>query len=85
MELVRSMFVHNLSEDVSQQLDRAEQSSSLEKVIGAEDNQPLELQFNADKEDGALGQLDANHSSTRRARSLTEKGRLTKYWDQIET
>ena len=81
VELVRSMFVHNLSEDVSQQLDRAEQSSSLEKVIGAEDNQPLELQFNADKEDGALGQLDANHSSTRRARSLTEKGRLTKYWD----
>ena len=81
MELVRSMFVHNLSEDVSQQLDRAEQSSSLEKVIGAEDNQPLELQFNADKEDGALGQLDANDSSTRRARSLTEKGRLTKYWD----
>ena len=81
VELVRSMFVHNLSEDVSQQLDRAEQSSSLEKVIGAEDNQPLELQFNAEKEDGALGQLDANHSSTRRARSLTEKGRLTKYWD----
>ena len=29
------MYVHNLSEDVSQQLDRAEQSSSLEKVIGA--------------------------------------------------
>ena len=35
MELVRRMYVHNLSEDVSQQLDRAEQSSSLEKVIGA--------------------------------------------------
>ena len=75
MELVRSMFVHNLSEDVSQQLDRAEQSSSLEKVIGAEDNQPLELQFNADKEDGALGQLDLYHCRIRRKRSLTEKGR----------
>ena len=35
MELVRRIYVHNLSEDVSQQLDRAEQSSSLEKVIGA--------------------------------------------------
>ena len=35
MELARRMYVHNLSEDVSQQLDRAEQSSSLEKVIGA--------------------------------------------------
>ena len=81
MELVRGISVHDLSEDVSQQLDRGKQSSSLENVIGAEGNEPLELQFNADKEDGALGQLDANHSSTRRARSLTEKGRLTKYWD----
>ena len=72
VELVRRISVHDLSEDVSQQL---------ENVIGTEGNEPLELQFNADKEDGALGQLDANHSSTRRARSLTEKGRLTKYWD----
>ena len=46
----------------------------MENVIGAEGNQPLELQSNADK-DGALGQLDANHSRTRRTRSLTEKGR----------
>ena len=35
----------------------------------------MELQFNADKEDGALGQLHANHSRTRRTRSLTQKGR----------
>ena len=69
------MSVHDLSEDVSQQLDRGKQSSSLENVIGAEGNQPLELQSNADKEDGALGLLDANHSRTRRTRSLTEKGR----------
>ena len=69
------MSVHDLSEDVSQQLDRGKQSSSLENVIGAEGNQPLELESNADKEDGALGLLDANHSRTRRTRSLTEKGR----------
>ena len=64
-----------MSEDVSQQLDRGKQSSSLENLIGAEGNQPLELQFNADKEDGALGQVDANHSSIRRTRSRTEKRR----------
>ena len=68
------MPAHDLSEDVSQQLDRGKQSSSLENVIGAEGNQPLELQFNSGKEDGALGQMDANHSRTRRTRSLTEKG-----------
>ena len=43
-------------------------------VIGAEGNQPLELPFNPDK-DGALGQLDADHSRARRTRSLTERGR----------
>ena len=75
MELVRRMSVHHLGEDVSQQLDRGKPSSSLENATGAEDNQPLELQFNADKEDCAPGQLDANHSRTRRTRSLTEKGR----------
>ena len=75
MGFVRRMSVHDLSEDASQELDRGKQSSSLENVIGAEGNQPLELQFNADKEDSALGQLDANRSRTRRARSLTEKGR----------
>ena len=69
------MYVHDLSEDVSQQLDRVKQSSSLENVIGAEGNQPLELQLNADNEDGALGQLDANHSRTRGRRSLIEIGR----------
>ena len=69
------MSVHDLSEDVSQQLDRGKQSPSLENVIAAEDNQPMELQSNADKEDGALGLLDANHSRTRRTRSLPEKGR----------
>ena len=35
----------------------------------------MELQLNVDIEDGALGQLNANHSSIRRTRSLTEKGR----------
>ena len=35
----------------------------------------MELQFNSGKEDGTLGQLDANHSRTRSTRSLTEKGR----------
>ena len=69
------MSVHDLSEDVSQQLDRGKQSSSLENVIGAEGNQPVELHFNADIEDGALGQLDANHSRIRRTRSMTEKRR----------
>ena len=69
------MSVHDLSEDVSQQLDRGKQSSNLENIIGAEGNQPVELQFNADIEDGALGKLDANHSRIRRTRSLTEKGR----------
>ena len=73
--MVRRMSVHDLSEDVSQQLDRGKQSSSLENVIGAEGNQSWELQSNADKEDGALGPLKANHSRTRRTRSLTEKGR----------
>ena len=68
------MSVHDLSEDVSQQLDRGKQSSSLENVIGAEGNQSRELQSNADKH-GALGLLEANHSRTRGARSLTEKGR----------
>ena len=63
------------SEDVSQQLDRGKQSSNFENVIGAEDNQPVGLQFNADVEDGALGQLDANNSRIRRTRQLTEKGR----------
>ena len=69
------MSVHDLSEDVSQQLDRGEQSSNLDNAIGAEGNQPVELQFNADIEDGALGQMDANHSRIRRTRSLTEKER----------
>ena len=69
------MSVHDWSEDVSQQLDRGEQSSNLENIIGAEGNQAVELQFNADIEDSALGQMDANHSRIRRARSLTEKGR----------
>ena len=68
------MPVHDLSEDVSQQLDRGEQSPNLENVIGVEGNQPVELQFNADIEDVALGQMDANHSRIRRTRSLTEKG-----------
>ena len=66
VELVRRISVHDLSEDVSQQL---------ENVIGTEGNEPLELQFNADKEDGALGQLDLYHCRIRRKRSLTEKGR----------
>ena len=35
----------------------------------------MELQFNADIEDGALGQLDANHSRIRKTGSLTEKRR----------
>ena len=35
----------------------------------------MELQFNADIEDGVLGQMDANYSRIRRTRSLTEKGR----------
>ena len=74
-ELVRVMSVYDLSEDVSQQLDRGEQSSNLKNVIGAEGNQPVELKFNADIGDGALGQMDANHSRLRRTRSLTEKGR----------
>ena len=47
----------------------------MENVIGAEGNQPLELQFNSGTEDGALGQLDANHSRARSTRSLAEKGR----------
>ena len=68
------MPVHDLSEDVSQHLARGEQSSSLENVIGVEGNQPVELQFSADIEDGALWQMDANHSRIRRTRSLTEKG-----------
>ena len=72
------MSVHELSEDVSQQLDRGKQASSLENVIVTEGNQSVELQFNADTEDGALGQLDANHSRIKRARSLTEKGRIYK-------
>ena len=75
MELIRRMSVHDLSEDVSEQLDKGEQSSNLENAIGAEGNQPVELQFNADIEDGALGKMDANHSRIRRTRSLTEKGR----------
>ena len=58
------MPAHDLSEDVSQQLERGNQSSSLENVIGAEGNQPFELQFGSGKEDGALEQLDANHSRT---------------------
>ena len=49
MGFVRRMSVHDLSEDASQELDRGKQSSSLENVIGAEGNQPLELQFIADK------------------------------------
>ena len=60
------MSVHELSEDVSQQLDRGKQASSLENVIVTEGNQSVELQFNADTEDGALGQLDANHSRIKR-------------------
>ena len=43
VELVRMMSVHDWSEDVSQQLDRGEQSSNLENVIGAEGNQAVEL------------------------------------------
>ena len=35
------MSVHDLSEDVSQQLDRGKQSPSLENVTGAEGNQPV--------------------------------------------
>ena len=73
--LIRRMSVHDFNDDVSQQLDRGKQSSSLENVIGIGGNQPLGLQFNADKEDYALGKLDSNHSSTRRTRSLAEKGR----------
>ena len=60
------MSVHDLSEDVSQQLDRGKQSSSLENAIGVEGNQPMGLQFYAEKEDGALGQLDADNSRTKR-------------------
>ena len=37
------MSVHDWSEDVSQQLDRGEQSSNLENVIGAEGNQYSDL------------------------------------------
>ena len=55
VELVRRMSVHDLSEDLSQHLDRGKQSSNLENVIGAEGNQPVELQLNADIEDDALG------------------------------
>ena len=55
VELVRRMSVHDLSEDLSQHLDRGKQSSNFENVIGAEDNQPVELQLNADIEDDALG------------------------------
>ena len=66
MGFVRRMSVHDLSEDASQELDRGKQSSSLENVIGAEGNQPLELQFNGDKEDGAFEKLNANRSRTRR-------------------
>ena len=76
VELVRRMSFHDLSEDVSQQLDKEEQSSNLENIIGAEGNQPVELQFNAEIEDGALGQMVANHSRIRKTRSLTEKGRM---------
>ena len=47
----------------------------MENVIGAEGNQSVKLQCNADTEDDALGQLDANHSRIRRTRSLTEKER----------
>ena len=36
-------------------------------------NQTLELQFNAGKDDAALGQPDADHSRSRRARSPTER------------
>ena len=54
VELVRRMSVHDLSEDVSQQLDRVKQSSNLENVIGAEGHQPVELQLNTDIEDGAM-------------------------------
>ena len=43
MELIRRMSVHDMSEDVSQQLGRGKQSSNLENVIGAEGNQPVEL------------------------------------------
>ena len=68
------MPVHDLSEDVSQHLARGEQSSSLENVIGVEGNQPVGLQFSAGIEDGALWQMDANHSRIRRTRSPTEKG-----------
>ena len=35
----------------------------------------MELQFNGDIEDGALGQLDANHSRIKRTRSLRENER----------
>ena len=67
------MSVHGFSEDESQQLERGKQSSSLESAIGAEGNQAFYFQFIADKEDGAFGELDANHPRTRRARSLTKK------------
>ena len=69
------MSGHDLSEDVTQQLDRGKESSNLENVIGAEGNQPVELQFNGDIEDGALGQLDANPSRIKRTRSLRENER----------
>ena len=55
VELVRRMSVHDLSEDLSQHLDREKQSSNFENVIGAEGNRPVELQLNADIEDDALG------------------------------
>ena len=69
------MSVHNLGRDARQQLEKRNQSSSLKNVLEAEGNQPLEIQFNTEQEDGAFRQLHANNSRARKTKSLAEKGR----------